>query len=313
MKRMAWLGILLGLTVPAVAFAATAPIEASMVVTGTITVNPDGSVKAYTIKDVDKLPPGARQIVQATVPHWQFKPVEVDGKATAATTGMSLRIVADIASDQSTSLRVSGAQFGCSAYQANSLLSMACPRDASVESIQRKPPQYPIYAARMGIDGEVFLVLQVDRSGHVAQVAASQVNLYVKTPDADYFRKVLADNSIAAARKWTFRVPTAGPQAARDHWIVRVPVDYHLGSWTPHKGSKRMCSATDTCDMRSWPGYGKWQAYVPGPKHDIPWANEASAAGAQASGDALAAGSSFFVPDARFVLKTPLAGSGSRS
>lgn len=214
MKRIARLGIGFALLIPMVAFAeATAPIEAGMVVVGTITVNPDGSVKTYTIKGMDKLPTGARQILQATVPRWQFQPISVAGKAVSAETGMSLRIVADIVLGKDATLHVSGAQFGCNARQAKSLLPMACPPGAADDFVRYVSPAYPIAAVRAGVGGEVFLALQIDRSGHVAQVAASQVNLYVRAKYADAFRELLADSAIAAAKKWTLRVPVPDPEA----------------------------------------------------------------------------------------------------
>ncbi|HET7931167.1 MAG TPA: energy transducer TonB [Rhodanobacteraceae bacterium] len=266
-----------------------------MVVTGTITVNPDGSVKAYTVKDVDKLPPAARQIVQATVPHWQFKPILVAGKATVAETGMSLRIVADMAKGGNATVRVAGAQFGCNAYQAKSELPMACVPDESLQTISCEPPSYPVGAAREGVGGEVFLVLEIDRSGHVAKVAATKVNLDAYAQDPSWIRRALAKSAITAARKWTFRIPTTGRDAAKDHWFVYVPVDYYLGS-----GSRK-------------DEYGKWTSYLPGPVRTVPWAAGDSTSGDHANSDALAGDGAPFVRDGRFVLKTPLTGNGSQS
>jgi hypothetical protein len=296
MKRLACLGILLGLIVPVLALAAKTPVEASMVLTGTITVNPDGSVRGYALHDEDKVPPGVRQIVQATVPHWQFEPITADGKPIIAKTGMSLRIVADVGADNKATVRVAGAQFGCNADQAKALLQMACQPNRTVWYGRREPPSYPNSALMAGVGGEVFLVLQVDRSGHVAQVATSQVNLYVRATHADEFRKVLADNAIAAAKKWTFRVPTAGAAAAKDRWIVRVPVDYTIAG-SPGRNRR----------------YGHWTVYVRGPVRVIPWADGDSKPGAHANGDAIAGNGALFIRDGRFVLKTPLAGNGSQS
>lgn len=263
-------------------------IEASMVVTGTITVNANGSVRGFTIQDLDKLPPAARHIIQATVPRWQFIPIIENGKAVAARAGMSLRIVADMIDEHRATVRVAGAAFGCDAGRARNLVPNECPAGSSVTYRDRWPPQYPIDALQAGVGGEVFLVLQVDRKGHVSQAAASQVNLFSLTDRAGHFRKVLAETSLRAARRWQFSIPTVGPDAAKDHWVVQVPVNYWLGP--PGSAPAQH--------------YGRWNAYVPGPVQDVPWAGADGAANGNA--DAIAAGAPF-LRDPRFVLKTALA------
>ncbi len=301
MKRMVWL--LLGISISAMALAAEPPIQASMVIGGTITVNPDGSVKTYTIRDLDELPPAVRNIVQATVPNWQFVPVMVHGKATTAEAGMSLRIVADwpsIHAKQAT-IRVAGAVFGCEARR-KSQLPGECPLGTAVTEVSRRPPRYPVEAVRARVGGEVFLVLEIGRDGHVMQAAARQVNLYSLTDQQARFRKMLADASLEAARRWTFRAPTVGPDAAKQHWVVTVPINYTIGPPRMQTGSLLRRTGR--------PARDQWRAYVPGPVQSIPW-NEEDQSGTGGSGDAIAAGG-LFVKDARFVLKTPLNG-GSQS
>lgn len=298
MKYSTWL--LLGLALAVPAFAAEAPIEASMVITGTITVNPAGGVQGYTIHDLEELPPAVRQIVQATVPGWQFVPIVVDGKPTTAEAGMSLRIIADwqsIHAKQAT-IRVAGAAFGCEAGP-RTQLSGGCPEGTTVAEVSRTPPRYPVEAVRARVGGEVFLVLEIGRDGHVTRAAARQVNLYSLTDQQEHFRKVLADASMEAARKWTFRIPTVGANAAKDHWIATLPINYTISPPPMQTGS--LLRRTNK------PAPGQWKAYVPGPVQVIPWDDET---GSDANGsDAIAAGG-LFVKDARFVLKTPLGGSG---
>lgn len=292
MKRSAC--VLVGLVVSAVAWAhggAESPnrsIEASMVVTGTITVSANGSVQGYTIHDLDKLPPAARRIIQATVPRWQFLPIIESGKAVAAQAGMSLRLVADMIDEHRATVRVAGAAFGCDAGRARNLVPNECPAGSSVTYLERRPPQYPIDALQAGVGGEVFLVLQIDRKGHVSQAAVSQVNLFSLTNRAGHYRKVLAETSLRAARRWQFSIPTVGPDAAKDHWVVQVPVNY----WVGPRGSAPAQH------------YGRWNAYVPGPVQDVPWAGADGAANGNV--DAIAAGAPF-MRDRRFVLKTALA------
>jgi hypothetical protein len=153
MKRAASL-LWLGVALPALACAAGTHIQESAMVTGTITVNPDGSVQSYTVDDLDKLLPAARQIIQATVPHWQFVPIVDGGKTVTAKAGMSLRIVMDwqsIHAKQAT-IRVAGAAFGCEA-RPKSQLPGECPKDMTVMPESRFPPRYPLEALRAGIGG----------------------------------------------------------------------------------------------------------------------------------------------------------------
>lgn len=261
-----------------------------MVVTGTITVGPDGGVQSYMVHELDKLPPAARQIVQATVPRWRFVPVIANGKAVTVEAGMSLRIIADMIDRTHARVRVAGAEFGCEAGRALDLLPEACPKGSTVSYVHRRPPQYPLDALRARVGGEVFLAIRIGRDGRVTEVAAQQVNLYERTDAPTHYRRVLADASMDAARRWRFNVPTTGPNADKDHWVVQVPVTYWIGM--PGSAPTRH--------------YGQWNTYIPGPVQDVPWADQVGAA--HGAADAIAGNGIPFVRDTRLVLKTPLAG-----
>jgi hypothetical protein len=275
--------------------AAEPRIEGSMLVTGTITVNPQGGVQSYAVQDLDKLPPAVQQIIQTTVSRWQFVPINADGKAVTAEAGMSLRIVADMVDAQHATIRIAGAAFGCDA-RPRSNLPGECPAGTAVRYVHRQPPDYPIAALQAGVGGEVFLVLQIGRDGHVSQAAVRQVNLYSRTDSPTQYRKVLANATLRAASKWQFRVPTVGPNATKDRWVVQVPVNYTLGP---------CCSAPTH-------RYGQWNAYLPGPVQDVPWAHENVSGASRTSADAIVSGG-LFVRDTRFVLKTALADGAGRS
>lgn len=294
MKRLACL--LLTLALPATAFASGAPIQESMLVIGTITVNPDGSVQNYTVHGLDKLPPAARHIIQATVPRWQFVPIIAGGKAIAAKAGMSLRIVADMVDEHHAIVRLAGAAFGCDA-RPKSNLPGECPAGTAIRYIRRDVPRYPMDAMRARVGGEVFVVVQIGPDGRVTQAAARQVNLYTMSDDQAHYRKLLADSSLQAARRWIFRVPTVGPNAAKDHWAVTVPVNYVLRGGDSVGATRR---------------YGHWSAYLPGPVQAIPWDHEDASGASGANADAIAGGAPF-VRDRRFVLKTALGGGASQS
>lgn len=296
MKRFACMGLCVALAVPALAGAAAPPVEASMVLVGTITVNPDGSVKAYTVKDLDKLPPAVRQVVQVTVSQWQFNPITRDGKAITAETGMSMRIVADVSGKNAT-LRVAGAEFGCDSVASRSLaLGYVCAPGTMLEPLKQRRPLYPLQAMLAHMGGEVYVVVDVDRAGRVTRAAARQVNLYsrARTPlGARVFREQFVRSALVTAHSWTFKIPTLGPEAGQNDWIVVVPVSYNV------QGSGS--------GIRS---YGQWKSYIPGPVNPVNW-NETGADGTPRS-DAMAAGGAF-TRDTRFTLKTPPRGNGSRS
>ena len=90
-------------------------------------------------------------------------------------------------------------------------------------------------------------------------------------------RDILAKASISGARKWTFVPPTTGEDSTRDSWTVRVPVTFALndnGNAQPER-------------------YGRWRAFIPGPRQAAPW-RKPDAAG-QAGSDLLPAGGVYMV------------------
>jgi hypothetical protein len=58
---------------PAGATNARSSAEASMLVTGTLEINADGTVRGYAIDQPDKLPAPVRDVIQKNVPGWTFK------------------------------------------------------------------------------------------------------------------------------------------------------------------------------------------------------------------------------------------------
>ncbi|HEU0278129.1 MAG TPA: energy transducer TonB [Rhodanobacteraceae bacterium] len=288
MKHWAWLVFALGL--PTVALAAPPQLQESMVVPGTISVNPDGTFKGYTLHEPDKLPPPVRAVIAQTLPMWTFEPIRIDGKptTTVTTTGMQLHVVATVTHGDSALLQIVGASFGCEAWKGASGTPAACPPDRNVSYSERRPPPYPVAAARNGVSGEVLLMLQIGRDGKVVQAIVHQVNLYTQTSDAAYYRNMLAKASLRTARKWIFRAPTEGPDALKGAWTVTVPINFIL-------------PATRSFACTAQRRYGSWCAYLPGPVTPAPWVAD------QHGGDAGAiAGDGLFVGDPRLVLETPL-------
>jgi len=224
-------------------------VESSTVVTGTIDVEEDGRVSAFALDHPEKLSQGVTAVVERNAPRWRFEPVKRDGHPVKARAKMSLQLVARPVDTDHYAVEIEAANFGEDGDQ------------AGVRSRKMAPPTYPHDALYAGAFGTVYLVLQIDRAGEVADVVPEQINLKVLGTDKQmvHWRDDLADASIRAARHWRFEVPTSGPEADRQFWSVRVPVAYHLAT---HPA-----------------GYGEWETYLPGPVQKAPWIQDAESTG----------------------------------
>lgn len=241
---------LAGLALAAGPGAVRKQVEASMLLTGSIVVAPDGSVASYALDKADKVPADIAALVTRATQQWHFEPVMRDGHAVTAKAPMSLRIVAKHETPDSTDYvaRITGATFG----------DEDKPSAETVTYAQRQPPGYPDIAARGGVGGTVYVLLRIGHDGTVVDAEAEQVNLSVVSSENDMkaWRKVLAKPSVEAAKRWTFHVPTTGPHANDPYYVARVPILYSIERTSP--------------DAR----YATWQVYVPGPKDTANWAKD---------------------------------------
>lgn len=255
-------------------------LEASMLVTGQITVDQAGRVADYSIDSQDQLPAGVLEFVRANVPGWTFQPQRVNGQPVGARNRMRILLVAKKQDDGDYLMRLRSATF-----QPLSELE-----GYEIDSRDMAPPRYPVGAARAGVGGTVYLILKVGRDGKVQDAFAEQVNLRAVATEGtmDKVRRMFADSALSAARRWSFVPPTKGEQAEAAYWTVRTPVDYYMG----HDGEPR---------------YGVWQAYVPGPRQSADWVDKELAA---TSPEALAGGSTHLVTKDGLRLLTPLAQEG---
>lgn len=245
MKRwpLAIVGMLLaGATLAAGVRAVRERVEGSMVVTGTIGITPQGAVLGYTLDHPEKLPPVVVGVIGKDVPAWTFEPVVRDGKTVAAKAKMSLRLVARPIGDDKYQVAIRSAYFG--------------DQSAGIKALSREQPRYPRAAIEARAAGTAYVVMRVDRTGHVADAFTQQVNMRVLAGDdeLDRLRRMLADASVKALRHWTFTPADASDKNTyRD---VRVPVSYDLSAWG---------------QPRTHGGYGQWEGYVPGPLEPAPW------------------------------------------
>lgn len=259
-------------------------IESSLMVRGEVDIERDGSVSALAIEHEDKLDAGVVTFVRANAMQWKFEPVLRDGQATRARSPMSLRVVAKKLDSGDYRIELRGVSF--QRYDAKD--------PASLASIEMTPPRYPEQAFRAGAAGNVYLVLKVGRDGKVEDVIAEQVNLRVVASEGEMrqLRGLFARSALAAAAKWTFRVPSQGAGANAPFWSIRVPVSYSLDR-QPVEGGARDA--------------GTWISYVPGPRERAPWSQQDS----EASGfspDTLADGGVYMADGRSPRLLTPLQG-----
>lgn len=267
MKRRNGWGIVLWFGLMAVAGAAWAQgagaarkqVEASMRIEGEIVVDGDGRIADYTIRDPEKLPQDVLGFVRGAIGGWSFEPPLVDGKSVSLRNEMSILLVAKKIDDDSYLMRV----------QATSFQPKVFDQGYTIARSKMDPPRYPMVAAQGEAQGTVYLVVKVGRDGRVHDVVAEQVNLRVVASAnmMGRLRAMFATSSIAAARKWEFTPPTRGAEAQQEFWSLRIPVEYSMAGNEPR--------------------YGRWVAYVPGPRQKPAWVDQALA---DESPEALAAG-----------------------
>lgn len=250
------LAMLVAVMVPARAEAPTSvrdQVEVSMVLTGTVDIDPDGKVMGYKIDRTEDVPVGVLGLLARFAPGWRFDPSRLERQAASTRAQMSVRVVAKRQADDSFVVSIRDARFGGEAPP-----SQKAPKQRSSQP-HMGPPRYPRAAAMAGVSGSVYLIVRAGRDGHVLDAFAEQVDLRVVGSEYALarWRKLMAEAALDAARSWVFNAPT-GEDALADSWVVRVPVDFSLGR------EKR---------------YGEWQAYVPGPWQPPPWAGVPLAGG----------------------------------
>ena len=230
-------------------------VESSLLVTGTIDIDTDGSVAGYALPGAKDLPGSLTGFIDRNVTRWRFEPVDLGQGAIKARASMSLRLVMKKLGDGNASVEIRGAQFG-GAEQPGEFVAAAG---------RMSPPRYPPTAARHGVGGTVYLVVKIGREGRVEDVVAEQVNLQVVASERamQNWRDMLTDASVVAAKKWTFAPPVKGKDVDEPYWSARVPVEFIA------PGSEQHIA-------------GQWESYVPGPRARIPWRSGDDGVGADA-------------------------------
>ncbi len=251
-----WLGgcfcvLLSGLALAAPGTATKRVVEASTLVTGMIVIAPDGSVSSHAVDQPEKLTPEIKAFIDRAIATWRFVPVVINGQAVTARTQMHLRLIAAKAEDGHYTVRAGGASFTGANADDSVHMDASHPR--------RVQPKYPSEALQARVGGTVYLLLKVGRQGQVLDAAAEQVNLTSWGSERQMagLRHAFAEASVLAAMRWTYAVPTTGPDVDAPYWVARVPVTFQI---------QRPGSRSDGFDS-----YGHWQPYVRGPQEIVPW------------------------------------------
>lgn len=218
-------------------------VESSMRIHGSLDIGADGHVVAVRLKDEQVIPAGVVGFVKESMAGWEFEPTLQEGKAVPITTPVSLRVVGKVQGDGSARIEIRSASF--MDYREDDLTRPA--------RLSGSVPTYPVRTAGRGAAADVFLLIQVGRDGKVRNVAAEQVNLRVLVPprQLDTVRTAFANSAIQAVRDWQFRIPTQGPLADRETWVVRLPVRY--------------------ADQSPSGDVPAWEPYLPGPRQRAAW------------------------------------------
>lgn len=261
MKKAA-LATLLAMAAMAAQASTSQDIESSAVVNGTIVLGKDGSVQAAVVDDEAKFGQSIADMVRKAALQWRFQPVLRNDQPVVAKASMHVRVILKKTPDGNYSARVKGATFGDEDMKSTDALHVA-------EGTTRTQPRYPEAAVRARVQGAVYLSLHVDRSGHVTDAVAEQVNLGNTGPDrvVQQYREILAQAAIKAARTWTYQAPTTGRLAHQDSWTAHVPVRFYLGE----VGAPKPDSV--------------WETYVPGPYTPAPWVDKPDMNAADAVAD----------------------------
>ena len=258
--RKVTFAVLLAVATAATQAATQQVVESSAVVNGTIVLAKDGTVQAATVDDAAKYGQPIADMVRNAALQWRFQPVLRGGEPVVAKSGMHVRVVLRKMPDGNYNVHIKGATFGTYDSKDTDTLHYA-------EGDKRIPPQYPEAAIYAHVQGTVYLALRVDRSGHVTDAVAEQVNLGNVGSDSllKRYRSILADAALRAARHWTYTIPTTGKLARQDSWTVHVPITFNLQE-----------NGVTEFDR------GVWQTYVPGPYTPAPWTDKPDVGAADA-------------------------------
>jgi hypothetical protein len=252
--RKAWGGALLGLAMAVASMQAAAikqaPIEASMQVTGTLSIDAAGAVSGYALDESGKLPAQVTALLARTLPALRFERTPSGEGSGPVQARMTLQVVATQADAEHMTISLHHARF----------VEAEPPITERVSVKHRVPLQYPHRALDIGVTATVYVAVRIDRNGRVIDAQARQVNLGGSDSEAHMrqWREMFATPTLKAVRHFTFNVPKIGPDANDADFSGVLTVQYVINGEVPR--------------------YGQWTVYVPGPKAEIAWLDRKDAA-----------------------------------
>ena len=267
------------LLVTGFAFGGTKPErQASLTVTGTISVDVGGKVTAHSVDHPEMLDRGVVAIIDQVAPRWRFEPVLEDGHPVPVKAVMRLSFIGNTMQDGGMAVRLSAADFRDAEQPAADVVSIA----------KRTMIRYPADAQGANVGGAVYVVLRIDRAGNVVDAATRHVDLFIDQSPVEMrrWRELLGNAALRSVRQWKFYVPTTGKDANDPYVTGTVPVVYRMQD-------------------DGMPGYGQWMAFMPGPVAPVSWLD--SVENNDTGSAALAAGA-FAQDGSGLKLLTPLGG-----
>jgi hypothetical protein len=251
---------------------------------GTLVVDVQGRVVELELGT--ELNPMLAPAVERGLRAMRFKPVTVDGVATAARAAFTVQLVGERVSDD-LKIRFDGISFSTPEGQR----SQADGADAKALTKRRMtPPHYPVELAREGLMGEVQLAFLVGADGRVEDMVVVRTTLYGSRPgrsETETMRQFEAA-TLRTARSWTFRL---APELAT----------------APAKARTRFTRVVFTLDGRDPPTVkpGQWVEVLREPSRVAPWLDDDTAR--KAAGQ-LVAGNGLSPVGGEIELLKPLAG-----
>ncbi|MFK2879268.1 energy transducer TonB [Rhodanobacter hydrolyticus] len=263
--KKAILGALLAMTAMGTQAGTQPAVESSAVVNGTIVLAKDGTVQTAVIDDPAKYGQPIADMVRNAALQWHFQPVLQDGQPVVAKASMHARVVLTQKPDGNYNAHIKGVTFGDNDPNDTGTVHAA-------EGNKQFQPYFPAEMIHAHVQATVYLALRVDRSGHVTDAVAEQVNLANRGPEGvlKQYRAILAHSSLSAARHWTYTLPTTGALAKQDSWTIHVPITINFNVIT--HGTPESSTAV-------------WQTYLPGPYTPAPWVDKPDANAADALAD----------------------------
>ena len=223
----------------------------SILLQGTVDIDPGGGVAGYSIEGMKKLAPSIVGMLEKQISQWKFEPVLVDGKPVVAQTHVSLRLVATPNGDGNYAAGIQSVWF--SGGGKNGQFNVGSANRFGIR--QKSALRYPKEALDSGMAGTVYAALKIGPDGLVMDAIIEQVNLTAFGTEVEMAkaREILGASTLASLRKWIFDVPTQGDQAGKPYWVGVLPVKYGIA------GTEARAN------------YGEWEKYVPGPHTETPW------------------------------------------